>query len=173
MISERQGLQHTAYDEAKRWRDTRWPKAEYDVRKDEIKTSGIGSLRLTPQITNQLISLKVDFPAGFKHLLNEEGQRIKFESDSGYHISLTYLPEIDANPALNNRLNSFLFDHFGLHNGVEDIGSKPGKRRRYDKAGISRGGTYELKGDDEFNKALQELVREGTRKDGPSHISLD
>ena len=89
--------------------------------KKQLERDGIQNVVLTPQITNNLISLKADFPSQFTHLLNAQGLQNKHATNAGFHISLSYLPEIEANPEHRTRVNSFLKKHFGIENGLEDI----------------------------------------------------
>ena len=128
---------------------------------------------LTPQITNNLISLKLDFPSQFTHLLNAKGFQEKHATNAGFHISLSYLPEIEANPEHRTRVNNFLKKHFGLDNGLGDINTRPGVSKDFPTVEVNKNGIYTLKGNSEFDEDLQQLVIEGTHKHGPPHISLD
>jgi hypothetical protein len=161
--SARQGMEN--------WHATRLPKRDYHDRKWEIEHDGIGRVRLTPQITGSLISLRVEFPPGFKHLTNLHGQTLKAEQASGYHISLAYTSGVDKNPELRNLLNTFLRRYFDM-DGVGDIGKVSGKFFNFPNVRVSRGSTYELSGDDDFANDLRTLVLAGTNKEEP-HISLD
>ena len=141
--------------------------------KKQIERNGIQNVVLTPQITKKMISLKADFPSQFTHLLNAQGFQNKHATNAGFHISLSYLPEIEANPEHRTRVNNFLKTHFGLENGLEDINTRPGVSKDFPTVEVNKNGIYTLKGNSEFEKDLQQLIIEGTHKHGPPHISLD
>jgi hypothetical protein len=150
------------YDDAAWFRASRLPKGPYEARAREISQHGIGRVYMDPQLTGNLISLKVKFPPGFKHLTNKFGQAAKARTDAGYHISLAYKRDIENDPTLRQHVTSFLLKYFGRDKG-----------RFFDLNNIrvTDGGTYELKGDDEFVKDAHALSQAGTKKQ--AHISLD
>ena len=63
-------------------------------------------------------------------------------------------------------------EHFGMNNGMADIGKLQGKRFNLPRITISNGGgVYQLAGDRKFEKDLLKSTQIGTGKDGLPHIS--
>ncbi len=70
-------------------------------------------------------------------------------------------------------MDAFLREHFGMNNGIADIGKLPGKLFNIPTVTVSKsGGVYQLAGERKFEKDLHELTKVGTKKDGLPHISL-
>ncbi len=70
-------------------------------------------------------------------------------------------------------MDAFLREHFGMNNGMADIGELQGKPFNLPRITVSNGGgVYQLAGDRKFEKDLRELTKIGTGKDGLPHISL-
>jgi len=147
------------YEAMKHWQETRLHKRDYDARREQIEEEGLGNVRLTPQITGNLISLRVEFPPEFRHLTNVEGQNQKAKTNANYHISLAYTPDVERDPKLQERLNAFLKQYFGRDVELRNIRV------------TAKGGGYELEGGTQFEHDLNLLVNAGTGK--KSHISLD
>jgi hypothetical protein len=161
------------YDTAAEWQNSRLPKREYDERKNQIEEHGIGNVKLTPQTNGNFYYLKADFPPDFVHLTNQATQQKKVLTPEGYHISLTYRRELEQNDDHRTKMDAFLREHFGMNNGVADIGKLQGKRFNLPRITISNGGdVYQLVGDRKFEKDLLELTQIGIGKDGLPHISL-
>ncbi len=110
-----------------------------------------------------MISLKADFPTQLAHLLNAQGLQNKHATNAGFHISLSYLPEIEANPKHRTRVNNFFKNHFGLENGLEDINTRASVSEDFPTVEVNKNGIYiyTLKGNSEFEKDLQQSVIEG------------
>ena len=164
-----------AYDAALEWQTTRLPKREYDERVQEMERHGLGEVILTPQTDSDgwFYYLKVDFPPNFRHLTSPETQQKKLATPAGYHISLTYRRELEQNEAHKAQMNAFLQEHFGMNNGIADIGQVPGKRFILPNITVSKsGGVYQLDGNRPFERELHALTQKGTGKDGLPHISV-
>ena len=143
-----------------------------NFKKKRIERDGLQNVVLTPQITGHLISLRVDFPPQFTHLLNARGLQEKHATNAGFHISLSYRREVDQNPEHRENINNFLRKYFGLENGLDDIGSRPGVTTNFSRVRVNKNGIYNLEGTTEFEEDLREIVLEGTAKH-EAHISLD
>ena len=160
------------YDTAVHWQNTRLRQPYYEFQKKRIEQNGLQNVVLTPQITGNLISLRVDFPPQFTHLLNARGLQEKHATDAGFHISLSYRREVEQNPEHRVNINIFLRKYFGLENGLDDIGTRPGMTKNFSRVRVNKNGIYNLEGTTEFDEDLRELVLEGTAKH-EAHISLD
>ena len=163
------------YDAAFEWQNTRIPKRQYDERVQELEQHGLGEVMLTPQVGDDgwFYSLKVDFPPGFRHLTSPETQQKKLATPAGYHISLTYRRELEQNEAHKAQMNAFLQEHFGMNNGIADIGQVPGKRFILPNITVSKsGGVYQLDGNRPFERDLHALTQIGTGRNGLPHISV-
>jgi len=163
----------TEYDDALRWRRERIHRRDYDARKAQIEEVGLGKVHIMPQFTDRLFSLRVQFPRNFYHLTNAPTQRAKENTKEGYHISISYRGELQRRPDHLAKMNAFLRKHFGMRNGVADVGKYGGADFNLRHIRVSnRGGVYELVGNSQFERELNELAREGTGKGGAAHISL-
>jgi hypothetical protein len=160
------------YDTAVHWQNTRLRQPYYEFQKKRIEQNGLQNVVLTPQITGNLISLRVDFPPQFTHLLNARGLQEKHATNAGFHISLSYRREVDQNPEHRENINNFLRKYFGLENGLDDIGTRLGMTKNFPHVRVNKNGIYNLEGNTEFDEDLRELVLEGTAKH-EAHISLD
>jgi len=161
------------YDIAREWQQTRIHKRDYDARKAQIEERGLGDVRLIPQFTGDFLSLRAEFPRGFYHLTNASTQRIKEATPEGYHISLSKRDTLKEKPDHLAKMNAFLRKHFGMRNGVADVGKYGGADFNLRHIRVSnRGGVYELVGNSQFERELNELAREGTGQGGAAHISL-
>ena len=107
------------------------------------------------------------------HLLNAQGLQDKHATNAGFHISLSYQKGIEENPEHRVRLNNFLRTYFGMDNGLEDINTRLGVSKDFPTVEVNKNCIYTLNGNSEFDEDLRQLVIEGTRKNGPPHISLD
>ena len=88
-------------------------------------------------------------------------------------MSLSYRRELEQKADHLAKMNAILREHFGMENGVADIGTHPGKIFNLPNVRISQsGGVYELIGDRKFEQDMYELAREGTGKAGYPHVSL-
>jgi len=114
----------------------------------------------------------VDFPPQFTHLLSAKGLQGKHATDAGFHISLSYRREVEQNPEHRVNINNFLKTYFGLENGLDDIGTRPGMTKNFPRVRVNKNGIYNLEGNREFDEDLRKLVFEGTAKH-EAHISLD
>jgi len=160
------------YDDAANKRMTRLPKSEYEERKQEIERRGLGPVKLIPQITGKLISIRTEFPPGFKHLSNEESVRKKMEDAASFRMTLTYTPEVEKNETLRDQLNSFLSKHFGISDYTK-INNRDGHIRELKNISVARSGLYQLQRYDDFTHEIDDLQRAGTGKGGLARVSLD
>ena len=134
-------------------------------RKRQIETFGIGKVRLVPQVTGNLVSLRVVFHPGFKHMIRPHRVERKMNADSGFHITITYVRDLEDKPALKDRWDNFVKTYFQNEHD--------GRIMDFPEVSVAKAGTLMLHGDREFDKELKALVDEGSGKDGGPHISLD
>jgi hypothetical protein len=164
------------YEGQENFRETRIPPWQYNARINEIWNKGLGTIWLRPQQTGALHSLRVGFPDGFQHLINEAAVNKKEQDPASFHISLAYNDRLHGD--LKTELEKFYEDYFELRDPANPSNGYWWKEVTFNKPGgntVSSGSTYQFEDlDDPFVKAMHEIQLKGS-KDGESlaHISLD
>jgi len=152
-----------AYKDAVRWRRLARNKEDYDRRIEEIQREGIRGVRLTPQRTNNMYSIRVEFPRGFEHTILPAAVARKMNTDASFHITVTYQGEMDGNMDLTREIHAWRHRWFppGEQGIVVD----------FPEAWVSSKGVFMLGGDREFDRELRRITQLGSGRD--PHISME
>ena len=141
--------------------NTRLPKWEYEERKREIETDGLGEVHLYPAYNSTFLFIRAHFTEGFKHLTREEVQREKEQDDASYHITLCYMGAYQGE--LRRQVDEFINKWFGGWNQWFTY--------YFYHIRVTSGSTYEITGTSPFEEDLRRIVFLGT--EAAPHISLD
>jgi len=152
-----------AYDNEVHWRRLARNKQDYDRRKAEIERDGIRGVRLTPQRTGNLYSLRVEFPRGFEHTILPAAVARKMNTDASFHITITYQTEMDGNADMTREIHAWRHRWFppGEQGIVVD----------FPEVWVSSNGVFMLRGNREFDRELRRITQLGHQRD--PHISLE
>ena len=146
---------------------TRLPKAEYTTLKHEYESNGMGTLELRLGSNRTLVWLRV-MSDDFRSLNNPEYDRLRKESEEGYHISIAKPSTLYKNGLAQRKFGEFIRKYFG--NGIRGRNTI---HHTFNKVRVAPSSVIEFEPTNEFEKDLYELTQIATGKEGYPHISMD